>query len=60
MPRSGERYPHQQDQHQQGRDGYDEDWDDDVYYAAASGPGKPSGVVFSVVATRAVYDTLLA
>eukprot|EP00904_Undaria_pinnatifida_P000872 jgi/Undpi1/10786/HiC_scaffold_29.g13234.m1 len=54
MPRTDQRYPHQQHQHQQqqqqqqqqhqqhqqhGRDGYDEDWDDDVYYAAASRPG---------------------
>lgn len=36
MPRGDQRYPQH---HRQGRDGYDEDWDDDVYYAAASGPG---------------------
>lgn len=36
MPRGDQRYPHH---HYHGRDGYDEDWDDDVYYAAASGPG---------------------
>ena len=40
MHRTSERYRHQRQEEQGRDDGYDEDWDDDVYYAAASRPGK--------------------
>lgn len=40
MHRTAERYHHQRREEQGRGDGYDEDWDDDVYYAAASRPGE--------------------